>query len=173
MDEIHLASLGLLRTPFTSPEAMPIQPAGARGTRGRAELKPEYVPGLRDLEGFSHLILLYRFHQAGPVRLEARPFLDDPAAPSRGVFATRAPCRPNGVGLSVVRLLAVSGHVLELEDVDMLDGSPLLDIKPYVPAFDCPPGPLRLGWLEDRHADAAAARSDGRFGERSGEQGTP
>jgi tRNA-Thr(GGU) m(6)t(6)A37 methyltransferase TsaA len=120
----------------------------------------QYAEGLKDLAGFSHLILLYHFHRAGPARLTVTPFLDD--AP-HGVFATRAPARPNPIGLSVVRLVGVEGLVLHLTDVDVLDQTPLIDLKPYVPAFDQPDGPVRVGWLSGRAAGAATAAADERF----------
>lgn len=152
--------IGVLRTPHAQAEGAPIQPSGARGQEGRAEIDPAHAEGLKDLEGFSHLILLYHCHLSGPARLQVQPFLD---GEPHGVFATRAPARPNPIGLSVVRLRAVRGATLLLEDVDMLDGSPLLDVKPYVAAFDAPPGPLRAGWLEGRAGQASQARADGRF----------
>lgn len=153
-------SIGVVRSPFRQPQGAPIQPCGARGTPGRAELDPALVPGLKDLEGFSHLILLYHCHRAKECQLQVKPFLDQDR---RGVFATRAPARPNPIGLSVVRLLRVEGSVLHLQDVDVLDGTPLLDVKPYVPEFDQPPGPVRSGWLADRAGRAQGKRGDDRF----------
>ena len=152
--------IGFLRTPFTTREGMPIQPCGARGTPGRAELRGDLAPGLQDLEGFSHLILIYLFHQSRGFDLRVVPFLDHHA---HGVFATRAPRRPNPIGLSVVRLDRIEGATLHLLDVDMLDGTPLLDIKPFVPGFDVPVGPVRAGWLEDSSDRAPDTTSDGRF----------
>ena len=161
MNEHRFSAIGVLQTPHSRPESMPIQPAGARGLRGEAILAPQYAEGLLHLEGFSHVILLYVFHQVGPCKLQVTPFLDTQA---HGVFATRAPCRPNPIGLSVVRLLGVEGCRLLLEDVDMLDGSPLLDVKPFVPSFDVPDdAAVRIGWLAQSHAEADAARSDTRF----------
>lgn len=141
---------------------MPIQPAGAAGVRGRVEVKPAYAAGLKDLAGFSHVILLYHFHRAGKASLRVRPFLDSKV---RGVFATRAPARPNAIGLSVVRLRRVRKNVLFVEDLDVLDGAPLLDIKPHVPAF-APAGPVRTGWLEKQKRRARSHRADARFGPR-------
>jgi tRNA-Thr(GGU) m(6)t(6)A37 methyltransferase TsaA len=110
-------------------------------------LLPEYEAGLQDLDGFSHIILLYYFHHADPgFELSVTPFLDDEP---KGLFATRYPCRPNPIGLSVVRLVRREGRVLHVEGIDVLDGTPLLDIKPYVPSFDAPPD-ATLGWLEGR-----------------------
>jgi tRNA-Thr(GGU) m(6)t(6)A37 methyltransferase TsaA len=136
--------IGMIHTPHTRAEETPIQPVFAEGVQGRAEILPEYAAGLQDLEGFSHIWLLYWFHQAGPPRLIVQPFLQDA---EHGVFATRAPTRPNPIGLSLVRLVRREGCVLHLEDVDVLDGTPLLDIKPYVPRFDYRTG-VRTGWLE-------------------------
>jgi tRNA-Thr(GGU) m(6)t(6)A37 methyltransferase TsaA len=146
--------IGVLRTPPTRAEETPIQPVFAEGVQGRAEIHPEFADALRDLEGFSHVWLLYWLHQAGPARLIVQPFLEDIA---HGLFATRAPTRPNPLGLSLVRLLRRDGCVLHLEDVDILDGTPLLDIKPYVPRFDCR-ADVRTGWLESVDEQTAQAR---------------
>lgn len=129
------------------------------------EVFPEYAPGLSDLEGFSHVILIYHFHLASAPRLRVRPFMD---GREHGVFATRAPARPNPIGLSVVRLLKVEGNVLYVADVDIVDGTPLLDIKPYVPQFDSAQN-VRIGWLEGNVRKLPYARDDGRFsGESAG-----
>lgn len=138
---------------------MPIQPSGAAGIRGTVELFPEFADGLKDLDGFSHLILLYRFHESQGFKLTVTPFLD---SEPRGVFATRAPKRPNPIGLSIVRLIRIQGSTLEIENVDILDGTPLLDIKPYVPEFDQQED-CRIGWLEQLRGMAKAKRSDDRF----------
>lgn len=139
---------------------MPIQPAGARGVRGKVELEPAYAEGLDDLEGFSHLYLIYHFHRSKGFKLKVKPFLEDV---KRGLFATRAPARPNPVGLSVVRLVEIKGSVLVVEDLDVIDGTPLLDLKPFVPDFDVPRGEVRTGWLEAHRGRAEALRSDDRF----------
>lgn len=152
--------IGQIRTPHRHLEQMPVQPPAARGLAGQIELWAAFQDGLADLAGFSHLIVLYQFHRVGDVRLQVTPFLDHQL---RGLFATRAPCRPNPIGLSVLRLKSIDGPVLNVEDVDMLDGTPVLDLKPYVPAFDQPVGPVRSGWLEQRERGVAGARSDGRF----------
>lgn len=156
---ISYLPIGTIHSPFTSAEDMPIQPAGAQGVRGWIELLPHFETGLQDLDGFSHIVLLYHFHQALGFELLVTPFLDDQP---HGLFATRAPRRPNPIGLSVVRLLAIEGTTLQIEGVDILDGTPLLDIKPHVPAFES--GPVeRLGWLEGAAEEARRARSDRRF----------
>ncbi len=123
---------------------MPIQPVGALSVRGNVDVFDKYVKGLSDLDGFSHVMLLYHFHQAAGPKLVVTPFMDSQV---RGVFATRAPTRPNPIGLSVVKLLGIEGRTLHVENVDVLDGTPLLDIKPYVPEFDHHPAD-RVGWLE-------------------------
>ncbi len=156
---MQLTPIGTIHTPFKQIADMPVQPSGARGVAGRIELLPELVEGLNDLEGFSHIIVLYHFHQNSRVSLSVTPFLDPEP---RGVFATRAPTRPNPIGLSILALRKVDGSTLEVEDVDMLDGTPLLDIKPYVPEFDQRDG-VRAGWLEQARGRSLTARSDKRF----------
>ncbi|MEA4855730.1 tRNA (N6-threonylcarbamoyladenosine(37)-N6)-methyltransferase TrmO [Solidesulfovibrio sp.] len=155
-----LTPIGVIRSPFTALAGMPIQPGGARETLGRLELDPALAPALADLDGFSHIYLLYLFHASKGYNLTVTPYLDDTP---RGLFATRAPKRPNPIGLSVVELVAVEGAVVQVRGVDVLDGTPLLDIKPYAPAFDVPAGPVRSGWLEGRGGTVAATRSDDRF----------
>ena len=133
MSDITFRQIGTIYSPYTNTTAMPIQPRGALGVTGRVEVLPEFAEGLKDVSGFSHIYLIYHFHIAPGMRLYVVPFLD---SAERGVFATRAPTRPNPLGLSVVRLREVCGNVLLVENLDVLDGTPLLDIKPYVPAFD-------------------------------------
>ncbi len=150
---IEFTPIGVIRSPFTRREGMPIQPERSQAL-GRVEVDPAYVDALKDVEDFSHLILVYHFHQAPTYRPTVTPFLDDVA---RGLFATRHPARPNPIGLSVVRLLERRQNVLEIGDVDILDGTPLLDIKPYVPQFDHRPD-ARVGWLSGRADNPATAR---------------
>ncbi|EPR38669.1 putative protein family UPF0066 [Desulfovibrio sp. X2] len=153
--------IGHVRSPHQNPEGSPIQPAGARGVAGRIEILPEFAAGLADLAGFSHVIVLYHFHRSEGFSLSVTPFLD---GEPRGLFATRAPKRPNPIGISVLRLEKVEGNVLHLVDVDILDGTPVLDVKPYVPAFDTPEGEVRTGWIGERGArQVENARSDDRF----------
>ena len=151
--------IGIVRSPFSDIAGMPIQPSGARGIRGTIEIHPEFVAGLKDLDGFSRIILLYAFHRCNGYSLEVKPFLDPKP---HGIFATRAPKRPNAIGLSIVRLVTIEGNTLEIEDVDLLDGTPLLDIKPYVPTFDsyCE---AKAGWLDAVSRDVTSVRSDERF----------
>ncbi len=158
-DVIAMSPIGVIRTPFQRLEGMPIQPAGAAEVAGTVEIRPEYEEGLGGLGGFSHIILLYAFHLARGFCLQVRPFLDDEM---RGLFATRAPRRPNPIGLSVVRLVALEGCILHVKGVDMVDGTPLLDVKPFVPGFDAP-SVDRLGWLETRLERLDQARADDRF----------
>ncbi|MCK4819012.1 tRNA (N6-threonylcarbamoyladenosine(37)-N6)-methyltransferase TrmO [bacterium] len=157
--EISYQPIGIVHTPFGGAEGMPIQPAGASEVKGSIEVFPEYVDGLKDLKGFSHIILIYHFHKAQPPELIVTPFLD--TCP-HGVFATRAPNRPNSIGLSTVRLLKIEGNILYIENVDVLDGTPLLDIKPYVPEFDQYPAD-RIGWLEKVKDKVHNKKSDDRF----------
>lgn len=158
--EFVYRAIGHVRSPHARAEGAPIQPTGARGVAGRIELLPEFAPGLADLEGFSHLFVLYHFHHSRGFDLSVTPFLDgDP----HGVFATRAPRRPNPIGLSVLRLDRIESRVIHLLDVDILDGTPVLDVKPYVPAFDTPEGVVRAGWLKTAGQGARHARADARF----------
>jgi tRNA (adenine37-N6)-methyltransferase len=160
---ISYPPIGTIHTPFTEPTGMPIQPTGASGIRGTIEIQSKFQAGLEDLAGFSHIILLYHFHRSEGFEMQVVPFLD---REQRGVFATRALRRPNPIGLSVVRLIGINGTILQIEGVDMLDGTPLLDIKPYVPAFD-ERSEVRTGWLERVQASAAEQTSDGRFSDGS------
>jgi len=150
--------IGVIYSEHTIAEETPIQPAYAKGCRGRAEIFPEYEEGLRDLDGFSHIYLIYHFHLSTTAKLIVKPFLQDV---ERGVFATRAPTRPNAIGLSIVELVSREGNVLYLDGVDILDGTPLLDIKPYVTRFDCVET-LRNGWQDE--VDDETARQRGKRG---------
>lgn len=138
---------------------MPIQPSAAKGVQGRVVIQAQFQSGLKDLDGFSHLILIYDFDRVEEYKLTVTPFLDDQ---ERGVFATRAPLRPNPIGLSVVKLLKIQGNVLEIENVDVLDQTPLLDLKPYVPYFDRPER-VRAGWIDRVKDEVKDKRSDERF----------
>ena len=158
-DSLLCRPIGIIRTPFKELENMPIQPSGAAGIRGTVDLYPEFAEGLKDLDGFSHLILLYRFHESRGYRLTVTPFLD---SEPRGLFATRAPKRPNPIGLSIVKLIRIRECSLDVENVDILDGTPLLDIKPYVPEFDHQQD-CRTGWLEKARGRVKEKRSDERF----------
>lgn len=151
--------IGVILTPFQHASGSPIQPAGAREVEGRVELLDAYTDGLKDLEGFSHIILLYQFHKSSRYELQVVPFLD---TRRRGLFATRAPNRPNPLGMSIVKLIGIEGNVLYIKGADMLDGSPLLDIKPYVPAFDHQ-SEVRSGWFDETEREVASQTADDRF----------
>jgi tRNA (adenine37-N6)-methyltransferase len=159
MMDISFRPIGLIHSPFHDLSGMPIQPSEEASAPGTVEIFPEFVDGLKDLGGFSHVILLYYFHQVSGMKLTVTPFLD---SEPRGIFATRAPSRPNPIGLSVVKLLGIEGKMLRVENLDILDGTPLLDIKPYVPEFDHRLD-ARLGWLEKVQGKARAMKSDDRF----------
>ena len=157
--DITFQAIGLIHSPFKDLEAMPIQPASKASGPGRVEIFPEYQDGLKDLDGFSHMILLYHMHATREYSLTVTPFLD---TSPRGLFATRAPARPNPIGLSIVNLIRVEGGVLYVDDLDVLDGTPLLDLKPYVPEFDHRPD-ARIGWLEKASGEVKGKTSDNRF----------
>ena len=156
--------VGILRSPFTSPEGMPLQSVAADEVRARVEIRAELEPGLRDLEGFSHLHLITHLHRGRAGALTVVPFLDDTV---RGVFATRSPLHPNPIGLSIVRLVEVSGCSLVISGVDLLDRTPVLDIKPYVPTFDCVAAE-RTGWLESAADRVHHVKADRRFNDADG-----
>ena len=157
--KIEYTPIGIVHTPFKELENMPIQPAGAKGIKGTIEIFKDYQDGLEDLEGFSHIILLYHFHHSTGFKLQVVPFMDTEL---RGVFATRAPRRPNPIGLSVVELDKIENGVLYIRNVDILDGTPLLDIKPYVPDFDATTD-IRIGWLDKASKTVLTKKSDNRF----------
>ncbi len=156
---MEMKAIGTIHTPFTSRKGMPIQPAGAVDVCGTVELLEEYWPGVKDLDGFSHIVLLYVFHRSEGFSLEVTPFMD---TQSHGLFSTRAPKRPNPIGMSVVKLDRMDEGTLHVRNVDMLDGTPLLDIKPYVPEFDHHVD-VRTGWLEEARKTVALRKSDNRF----------
>ncbi|MHA1849651.1 MAG: tRNA (N6-threonylcarbamoyladenosine(37)-N6)-methyltransferase TrmO [Candidatus Thorarchaeota archaeon] len=127
-----MKSIGVIRTPFKSSEDIPIQSSKSE-VRGHVEIAPEYLDALKSLDGFSHIILVYWFHRAKPPKMRMKPFLD---SEEHGLFSIRAPSRPNPIGISTVKLISIEGTRLDIEGVDMLDETPLLDIKPFVPEFD-------------------------------------
>jgi len=159
VEKIEYTPIGIIRTPFKTPAGTPIQPTGADGVEAKVEVFPEYSEGLADLEGFSHIILLYLFHLSKEFKLKVKPFLDGDL---RGLFATRAPARPNPVGISVVRLVRIDDAVLYIRDIDVVDKTPLLDIKPYIPEFD-----IRevdsTGWIGEKAKKVKKTQDDGRF----------
>jgi len=157
--EITFQPIGTIHSPYTDIAGMPIQPVGARGIRGTIELREDLAGGLADLTVFTHLILIYALHRCTGYNLTVKPFLDPTP---RGIFDTRSPKRPNPIGLSIVRLVGIQGAVLTIENVDILDGTPLLDIKPYVPTFDSYPD-AGCGWFGPVAQNAESVKSDNRF----------
>lgn len=156
---VNFQSIGIIHSPFTDLVGMPIQPTSEASAPGTIEIYPDFAPGLKDLEGFSHIILIYHFHKSGASKLEVIPFLD---SQPRGIFATRAPIRPNPIGQSIVELTRLEGNILSVNHLDVLDGTPLLDIKPYIPEFDFQPD-VRIGWLEHVRGKVKKTTSDNRF----------
>jgi tRNA (adenine37-N6)-methyltransferase len=159
LKQITYQPIGTIHTPFKDTKDMPIQAKGGKGIKGTIKIKPAFAEGLKDIEGFSHIILIYDFHRSKGYSLLVKPFLDDKL---RGVFATRAPKRPNPIGISVVRLKEVEGNILHIEDVDIVDGTPLLDIKPYIPDVDVVKA-TRIGWLSKKTKGFRKAKADARF----------
>ena len=159
MEEIKYKPIGIIRTPFKQPKGTPIQPKAGKDVEGKIEIFNQYESGLKDLEGFSHIILLYHFHLVKESKLLVKPYMDDE---THGIFATRAPARPNPIGISVVRLIKIEKNILYIKDVDIVDGTPLLDIKPYVGEFDIREIE-RYGWLEKNVHKLESSRDDGRF----------
>ena len=159
MEEIIYKPIGTIHSPFKEVSGMPIQPAGAKGVAGYIEIEPIYTEGLTGLDGFSHIILIYHFHRSHGYELKVKPFLDDEL---HGVFSTRAPSRPNPIGISIVKLIRIEGCTLHIEEVDILDSTPLLDIKPYVPSFDVRSAD-RIGWLAGKAEEARGKKADERF----------
>jgi len=159
MNEISYRPIGIIHSPFTEIEGIPIQPSAAKGIKGHIILNEKYVDGLCDLDGFSHIYLLYHLHLSTSYNLKVKPFLDDQL---RGVFSTRAPKRPNPIGLSVVKLVKIDFNKLEIANVDIIDGTPLLDIKPYIEEMNGAEG-IRIGWLSEYIDEMKTKKSDKRF----------
>ncbi|MEN8189632.1 MAG: tRNA (N6-threonylcarbamoyladenosine(37)-N6)-methyltransferase TrmO [Thermodesulfobacteriota bacterium] len=157
---LTVQSIGVIHSPFHSIEEMPIQPLGASGVEGTVEVDPVFSEGLEDLSGFSHIYLFYYFHLAVRTELRVTPFMD---TSSRGVFSTRSPLRPNHIGLSIVKLLEINENRLRIEGVDIVDKTPLLDIKPYIVEFDGVEG-SSSGWFKADRSAVGEKRSDSRFG---------
>jgi len=162
MTEIKYKPIGVIHSPFKEPQGTPIQPTGAKGIEGTVEVFPEYAEGLKDVEGFSHIILIYHFHLSKESPLRVKPYMDNEA---HGVFAMRGPSRPNPIGISIVRLVRIEESILYIQDIDIVDGTPLLDIKPYVPEFDIREVE-KTGWLEKNVHKLSSSKDDGRFTKR-------
>ncbi len=158
-DNLNIQPIGVIRSGWSEPAGTPIQPRFAEGARATVEVRPELADGLKDLDGFDRIWLLYWLDRAPGTKLRVTPFMDDT---ERGLFATRAPCRPNPIGMSCVKLISVDGPVLTIDQCDILDGTPLLDIKPYSPKFDAYPE-AACGWMPAAEQDAIRTKADERF----------
>jgi tRNA-Thr(GGU) m(6)t(6)A37 methyltransferase TsaA len=156
---IHFQAIGTIHSSYKQPKGTPIQPAGAKGVEGNIVVNPVFSEGLQDLEEFSHIIVLYYFHLSKSYSLKVKPFMD---VTEHGVFATRASARPNPIGLSILKLKSIEKNILHVSDVDIVDGTPLLDIKPYVPPFDNTEN-VRVGWLEKNVYKLSDTVDDERF----------
>ena len=155
----EIKPIGIIHSPHNSIQDMPIQPKGAAGVEGSIIVAEEYAAGLQDLDGFSHIYLLYSFHKTKRMELLVTPFMD---SEKRGVFATRSPLRPNHIGISIVKLIKVEGNKLFVEGIDVLDQTPLLDIKPYIEKFDGVDKSVS-GWNQGSDEEVKNKRSDNRF----------
>lgn len=146
MEEIKLNPIGVVHSPFKEPSGVPKDSTDGMNYQGTVEIFPQYKDGLKDLDGFSHIIILFYFHKSEYYHLISKPYLDDHP---RGVFATRSPHRPNLIGLSVVKLLRIDENIIYVRGIDMIEGTPVLDIKPYIPEFESNEG-IIIGWLEGK-----------------------
>lgn len=159
MKEIKYMPIGIACSEFKEPIGTPIQPKAGEGCEGRIKIFSEFAEGLKDIDGFSHIILIYHFHLLKESSLIVKPFMDDF---THGIFSTRSPSRPNPIGMSVVQLIKVDENSLHIKDMDIVDGTPILDIKPYVPAID-DRETTKIGWLEDNVKKLPGLKDDGRF----------
>ena len=159
MKEICYKPIGIIHSPFTEPKGTPIQPTASVNTEGRVEIFPEFRDGLQDLEKFSHIFLIYHFHLSKKAPLKVKPFMDDK---EHGIFSIRAPSRPNSIGISIVRLDKIEGNIIYIKDIDILDGTPLLDVKPYVAEFDIREV-SENGWLKNNVYKLGKTKDDERF----------
>ncbi|RJP62090.1 MAG: tRNA (N6-threonylcarbamoyladenosine(37)-N6)-methyltransferase TrmO [Candidatus Auribacter fodinae] len=163
MDTIAFSPIGIIHSLFRGTVGVPIQPSLSQGALGTVEVYPEYMEGLASLDRFSHIYLIYYFHLSKGYSLTVKPFLD---AASHGVFATRAPKRPNGIGISVVELMRIEKNVLHIKNIDIVDGTPLLDIKPYARTFDWY-ATTKDGWLADKTQGVTHHCADDRFTDKN------
>jgi len=159
---IPMHSIATIKSPFCELKDMPVQPCGAKDTYATIEFKKEYESGLKDLDGFSHVYLIYHFHKIKESKLEVVPFNDKTNTP-RGVFSTRTPMHPNSIGLSLVELVSVDKNMVTIKGIDILNETPLLDIKPYIENFDVVRGEVKNGWMKSSSDDVGMMRSDNRF----------
>ena len=153
-DKFVFQSIGVIHSPHKEISKIPIQPVFCNDIEGTVILNTEYADGLKDLHGFSHIYLFYYFHQSRKICLHLKPYLSDH---EHGIFATRAPHRPNKLGMSLVRLVRIKDNILHVKDIDILNGTPLLDIKPYIQRFDSKKN-TRSGWQDTISDDAASMR---------------
>lgn len=161
MKNITYQPIGIIHSAFKTPKGTPIQPLSDKENPGIIEIFPDFTDGLKDLSGFSHIYLLYHFHLSKQHKLKVIPFLDKV---ERGVFSTRAPSRPNSIGLSLVELNKIESNKLYIRSVDIVDGTPLLDIKPYVNEFEKIEN-VEIGWLKGKSDNFSNTKDDGRFKE--------
>jgi len=160
MNKIIIQPIGVIHTPHNDIKDMPIQPLAAQGIAATIELNPAYTSGLKDLDGFSHITLVYHFHKIKEFELQVIPFMDNE---KRGIFACKAPKRPNAIGISTVKLVKIENNILHIEEADMLDGTPLIDIKPFYPRYDNREN-VKIGWLEaNNDLPTDKLKSDDRF----------
>jgi tRNA-Thr(GGU) m(6)t(6)A37 methyltransferase TsaA len=159
MTSITYQPIGIIHSKFKEPKGTPIQPAAGKDITAEVEVFPQYIEGLEDLGDFSHIMLLFHFHFSKSFSLKVKPYMD---TNFHGVFATRAPSRPNSIGISIVRLIKIKENILHIKDVDIVDGTPLLDIKPYVPEFAATET-IKTGWLNENVHKLDTSKDDGRF----------
>ena len=157
---LKFIEIGKIYSEFKNLSNMPIQPTSDKATKGKIIIKEKYAEGLKDLDGFSHIIVIYFFHKVKEHKLIVKPFMDDI---KRGIFATRAPVRPNPIGLSIVEIEKIEGNTIYIKNVDMLDQTPVLDIKPFICDFDLPKNNIKIGWLENKSKGVSEKKSDCRF----------
>ncbi len=159
MNKITYKPIGIIHSAFTRPKGTPIQPTASVNNKGKVELFDEFAAGLKDLDKFSHIFLIYHFHLAKKASLMVKPFMDEN---EHGIFSIRAPGRPNPIGISIVRIDKIENNIIYINDVDIIDGTPLLDIKPYVPEFDIRTD-TKTGWLRQNVHKLNRTKDDERF----------
>ena len=159
---MQMTQIATIKSPYSDLKDMPVQPKGAQDIYANIEFKTEFVDGLKDLDGFSHVYLIYYFHKVKKHKLKVVPF-NDKTDTQRGVFSTRTPMHPNSIGLSVVELVSVKDNIVTIKGIDILNGTPLLDIKPYIENFDKVEGEVKSGWMKSSLDEVSSMRSDERF----------
>lgn len=156
---MNIEVIGIVHSPFQQRQGTPVQPKAAKNIKATIEIKQEFADGLADIDGFSHIVVLFGFHKSTDYKLRVKPYLDDEL---KGVFATRAPKRPSQIGLSIVKLEKVCSNILHITGADMLDGTPVFDIKPYLPSLN-PDGEIKIGWLREKYSQFEHKKADDRF----------